>query len=80
MRVKVYRIEGVGRGRPGTMPRPRGGDWLEDGIRSLKGSGVDVVASLLEREEAEELDIACEQSACVLVLGGASADEASGKD
>jgi protein-tyrosine phosphatase len=62
--VKIYWIDGVEPGRLGIMPRPRGGDWLEDEIRSLKASGVDVVASLLEREEAAELDIAGEQSSC----------------
>jgi len=46
------------------MPRPRGGDWLEDEIRSLKSSGVDAVVSLLERAEIEELDIAEEQALC----------------
>lgn len=46
------------------MPRLRGGDWLEDEIRSLKASGVDAVASLLERAEIKELDIAEEQPLC----------------
>ena len=46
------------------MPRPRGGDWLEDEIHSLKSSGVDAVVSLLERAEIEELDIAEEQALC----------------
>ena len=46
------------------MPRPRGGDWLEDEIRSLNMSGVNVVVSLLEREEITELDIAEEKSLC----------------
>ena len=46
------------------MPRPRGGDWLEDEIHSLKSSGVDVIVSLLEREEIAELDIAEEQALC----------------
>jgi protein-tyrosine phosphatase len=47
------------------MPRPRGGDWLEDEVRSLKSSGVDVVVSLLEREEIVELDILKEESHCL---------------
>ena len=64
VRVKIYWIDGVEPGRLGIMPRPRGGDWLEDEIRSLKSSGVDVVASLLEREEVSELDITGEQSSC----------------
>ena len=46
------------------MPRPRGGDWLEDEIRSLKSSGVDAVVSLLERPETEELEITEEQALC----------------
>lgn len=46
------------------MPRPRGGDWLEGEIHSLKMSGVDAVASLLEQDEITELDIAEEKSLC----------------
>lgn len=46
------------------MPRPRGGDWLEDEVHSLRESGVDVVVSLLEREEAEELDVLQEEACC----------------
>ena len=46
------------------MPRPRGGDWLEDEIRSLKSSGVDAVVSLLERAEIEELGITEERALC----------------
>jgi protein-tyrosine phosphatase len=49
------------------MPRPRGGDWLEDEVRSLKESGVEVVISLLEREEMVELDILKEESHCLAV-------------
>lgn len=46
------------------MPRPRGGDWLEDEIRSLKSSGVGAVVSLLERAEIEELEITEERGLC----------------
>ena len=46
------------------MPRPRGGDWLEDEIRSLKMSHVDAVVSLLETEEITELEITEEKSLC----------------
>jgi protein-tyrosine phosphatase len=64
MQVRIYWIDGVDSGRLGIMPRPRGGDWLEDEIRSLKISGVDAVVSLLEPEEISELDIAEEKSLC----------------
>jgi hypothetical protein len=64
MLVRVYWIGGLESGRLGIMPRPRGGDWLEDEIGSLKTSTVDVIVSLLERDEITELDIAEEESCC----------------
>jgi len=64
MQVRIYWISDLESGRLGIMPRPRGGDWLEDEIRSLKMSGVDAVVSLLERDEITELDIAEEKSLC----------------
>jgi protein-tyrosine phosphatase len=46
------------------MPRPRGGDWLEDEIQFWRRSGVDVVVSLLTREEQTELNLRDEGSLC----------------
>ena len=46
------------------MPRPRGGDWLSEELHSLREADVDVVLSLLEREEQKELDIVAEESLC----------------
>jgi protein-tyrosine phosphatase len=46
------------------MPRPRGGDWLEDEVRSWRRSGVDVVLSLLTPDEIAELSLADEQELC----------------
>jgi len=63
--VNIYWIEGIESGRLGIMPRPRGGDWLDDEVRSLKSSNVDVVVSLLERSEIVELDILNEESHCL---------------
>lgn len=42
-------------GRLGVMPRPRGGDWLEDELRQLRRDGVDVLVSLLTPDEVAEL-------------------------
>ena len=64
MQVRIYWISDLESGRLGIMPRPRGGDWLEDEIRSLTLSDVDAVVSLLEPEEITELDIAEEKSLC----------------
>jgi protein-tyrosine phosphatase len=64
MRAEIFWIGGVPAGRLAVLPRPRGGDWLEDEIRSLRFSGVDVLVSLLARDEVEELDLADEARCC----------------
>ena len=64
MQVEIYWVDSASPGRLGIMPRPRGGDWLEDEVVSLRRSGADVVVSLLEREEIEELEIEKEASFC----------------
>ncbi len=64
MRTDLYWIEGPWRGRLAIMPRPRGGDWLEDEIQSWRRSGVDVVVSLLTLEEQTELDLRDEEALC----------------
>ncbi|MBI2803564.1 MAG: dual specificity protein phosphatase family protein [Planctomycetes bacterium] len=64
MRTELYWIEGPWRGRLAIMPRPRGGDWLEEEIQSWRRSGVDVVVSLLTHEEQTELNLRDEESLC----------------
>ena len=64
MRTELDWIEGAWRGRLAIMPRPRGGDWLEEEIQSWRRSGVDVVVSLLTREEQTELNLRDEESIC----------------
>lgn len=46
------------------MARPRSGEWLEDEIASYKCEGIDVVVSLLERHEIEELELKQECAFC----------------
>lgn len=46
------------------MGRPRGGEWLEDEINSLRIAGIDVVVSLLTADEIPELDLADESAVC----------------
>ena len=64
MEAKVYWVANDSLGRLGIMPRPRGGDWLEDEIRSLQFAGVDVLISLLTEPEIEELDLIEEPELC----------------
>ena len=47
------------------MARPRGDNWLEDEINHLKSSNVNVLVSLLERNEIQELNLDHEEELCV---------------
>jgi protein-tyrosine phosphatase len=64
MRTEVYWVNGPWPGRLAIMPRPRGGDWLEDEIGSWRRSGVDVVVSLLTVAEIADLGLAEEERLC----------------
>jgi len=66
MRTELYWIEGPWRGRLAIMPRPRGGDWLEDEIASWKRAGIDTIVSALTEEENAELDLVREGEACAI--------------
>ncbi len=39
------------------VPRPRGGDWIDDEMAALRAAGVGVVVSMLEESEAAELEL-----------------------
>jgi protein-tyrosine phosphatase len=39
------------------VPRPRGGDWLDDEMLALQKAGIDIVISMLEEPEASELGL-----------------------
>jgi len=60
MSTEIYRIEGPWRGTLGISAHPRGGDWLEDEIKSWRGAGFDVIVSLLTPAEIEEMDLSGE--------------------
>jgi protein-tyrosine phosphatase len=46
------------------MPRPRGGDWLEEDIRLLNQEGVEVIVSALQPDECADLDLLHEEQLC----------------
>jgi protein-tyrosine phosphatase len=56
MIANVYWIEGISV-RLAVMPRPRGGDWLEDEMRSCQDQGVQSLVSLLTLAETQSLDL-----------------------
>jgi protein-tyrosine phosphatase len=39
------------------IPRPRGGDWLDDEMVALSDAGIDIVVSMLEESEATDLGL-----------------------
>src|SRR5579859_3185031 len=63
MNPQLFWIPGPWRGRLAIVTRPRGGDWLNDEAAGWRRAGIDVVVSLLERDEASQLDLADESSA-----------------
>lgn len=51
--------------RVAIMPRPRGGDWLEDELGRLSADhGVQILVSLLTPEENRELELSEEEAIC----------------
>ena len=64
VRTELCWIAGPWPGRLAIMPRPRGGDWLEDEIQSWRHARVDVIVSLLTREEQTELNLIDEGELC----------------
>lgn len=62
--MQIYWIKNLGTGKIGIIPRPRGNDWLEDEIVSLKELQVTVVVSLLQDSEVKELGLEDEEKLC----------------
>ena len=60
MNPDLFWIPGPWPGRLAVVARPRGGDWLEDEASGWRQAGLDVVVSLLENEEADQLGLARE--------------------
>ncbi|TCR93160.1 protein-tyrosine phosphatase family protein [Rhizobium sp. BK376] len=64
MHSELYWIEAAGPYKLAIMARPRAGDWLEDEVAHWKRSGVEIVISLLERDEVGDLGLGMEAALC----------------
>jgi len=60
----IYSVAFSGGSKIGVMARPRGGDWLEDEIRSIRDQGFSVLVSLLTDAEQKELELEAEGDSC----------------
>lgn len=66
MKAEVYWTQEKFPGRIALVPRPRGGDWLEDEAIAWKDEGLDVIVSMLERDEVESFRLEREAEFCQL--------------
>lgn len=64
MRTEPFWIEGPWPGRLAIVQRPRGGDWLEDEVRSWRQAGLDVIVSLLIPDEIDSFYLISEANLC----------------
>ena len=55
--MRPFWVEIEGARRVAIVPRPRGGDWLEDDLKAIKEAGVDVLVSMLTPPEQGELGL-----------------------
>ena len=67
MHTPLYTIPIEAKGRLALMPRPRGGDWLEDELSNWRRQGVSQVVSALASTEITELSLDSEESLCTEV-------------
>jgi protein-tyrosine phosphatase len=66
MPVKIYWLHSFeNTSKLGIMARPRGNEWLEEEILSLKRQGVQIIVSLLDRNEIYELGLEKEPELCL---------------
>jgi protein-tyrosine phosphatase len=64
MKATIYWIDGPWPGRLSVLARPRGGEWLEEEVRSWRAQGIFVAVSLISTDEVSELNLSEEKDAC----------------
>src|SRR5690349_21020695 len=59
--MQIYWVKTNNKGKLAIIPRPRGDDWLEEEIISLKNFSVGVIVPLLQSPEIKELGLEMEE-------------------
>lgn len=63
MPPRLYQIAHIGCGQLFTMAKPVG-TWIDEEIYALKNAGIEVILSLLTKEEEQELQLQTESAIC----------------
>ncbi len=64
MKAQVFWTKEKYPGRIALVPRPRGGDWLEDETAAWANAGLDVIVSMLDAEETQSFELERESEFC----------------
>lgn len=64
MKPTIYSISAASPNRISIIARPRGNDWLSEEISGLSREGVEIIVSMLTKEEATELGLEQEAAEC----------------
>lgn len=64
MIAEVFWIKEKYPGRIALVPRPRGGEWLEDEAAAWSSAGLDVIVSMLDAEETRSFELGREGEFC----------------
>lgn len=64
MKAEVFWTPEEFPGRIALVPRPRGGDWLGDEASAWANAGLNVIVSMLERDEVESFGLEREEEFC----------------
>ncbi len=64
MRAEIFWTREKYPGRIALVPRPRGGEWLEDEAAAWSEAGLNVIVSMLEAEEISSFELEREAEFC----------------
>ena len=62
--ARIFRVQEFGSACMSIVPRPRGGDWLDDEIRAIKSAGVELLVSMLTPDEQADMSLTAEAECC----------------